>query len=249
MQKLMKTLFAMSIVFCFIGTPQISAQEHSPITPATEAPVGPISEIDFDHTSFDFGTIQEGEIVTHVFTFTNVGDEPLIVVNARGSCGCTVPQWPKEPILPGETASFTVKFNSKNKKGKRNQKVTITTNTEPPHSYLYLTGTIIPESATLESIENAEVDSSVKEIKEDCFTIFPNPTAEVFSVKIEETFYGKPVAISIFSEAGQLMARKEVLSISETIKFDVNHYPPGIYTAVVKIGENTTQSQCFVVME
>lgn len=247
----MKTLFALSIVLCFTGTHQIYAQEYSPVSTSTEVavPQGLISKIEFDHTSFDFGTIDEGEIVTHVFTFTNVGEEPLIVVNARGSCGCTVPQWPKEPILPGETASFTVKFNSKNKRGKRNQKVTITTNTEPPQSFLYMTGTIIPKPETSQSKEKFEVDSSVKEIKEDCFTIFPNPTAEVFSVKIEETFYGKPVAITIFSESGQLMARKEVLSVSETIRFDVNHYPPGIYTAVVKIGENTSQSQCFVVME
>lgn len=249
MQKLMKTLFALSIVFCFTGMPQISAQEYPSIAPTLEISEGPVSKIEFDHTTFDFGTIEEGEIVTHVFTFTNVGEEPLIVINARGSCGCTVPQWPKDPILPGETASFTVKFNSKNKRGKRNQKVTITTNTEPPQSFLYMTGMITLQEDNIDLENEIASNEPAKEINEDCFTIFPNPTAEVFSVKIEETFYGKPVAISIFSEAGQLMAKKEIDSISETIRFDVNHYPPGIYTAVVRIGENTTQSQCFVVME
>ena len=98
----------------------------------------------FEETEFDFGTITDGEKVSHTFAFTNDGDEPLILSNAKGSCGCTVPVWPREPIAPGESGEVTVEFNSKNKKGKRNQKVTITANTNPPQSFLFLKGEVKP---------------------------------------------------------------------------------------------------------
>lgn len=108
------------------------------------APAGPTTTMTFQETEFDFGTVNEGEKVSHVYTFTNTGDEPLILSNAKGSCGCTVPSWPREPIAPGSTGEITVEFNSKNKKGKRNQKVTITANTNPPQSFIYLKGEVTP---------------------------------------------------------------------------------------------------------
>lgn len=112
-------------------------------------PAGPTTAMSFNQTTFDFGSVNEGEMVSHTYTFTNDGDEPLILSDAKGSCGCTVPKWPREPINPGESADITVEFNSKNKKGKRNQKVTITANTNPPQTFIYLTGEVIPaEGAT-----------------------------------------------------------------------------------------------------
>lgn len=118
------------------------AQPTQPAVQQPAAPAGPTTEMSFAETTFDFGTIQEGEKVSHTYKFTNTGKEPLILSNAKGSCGCTVPKWPREPIPPGETADITVEFNSKNKKGKRNQKVTITANTNPPQSFIYLTGEV-----------------------------------------------------------------------------------------------------------
>lgn len=108
------------------------------------APAGPTTTMTFEETEFDFGTVNEGEKVSHTYTFTNTGDEPLILSNAKGSCGCTVPSWPREPSAPGATGEITVEFNSKNKKGKRNQKVTITANTNPPQSFIYLKGDVTP---------------------------------------------------------------------------------------------------------
>lgn len=113
-------------------------------TPAQPAvPAGPTTVMAFNETTFDFGTVPEGEKVAHTYTFTNTGNEPLILSDAKGSCGCTVPQWPREPIAPGEDAVVTVEFNSKGKKGKRNQKVTITANTNPPQTFIYLTGEVL----------------------------------------------------------------------------------------------------------
>lgn len=114
--------------------------------PNVQVPTGPVTTIAFaDNGSFDFGTVTEGEIVSHTFSFTNTGSEPLIISDAKGSCGCTVPSKPTAPIAPGEDGEITVQFNSKNKKGARNQKVTVTANTNPAQSFIYLTGTVNPD--------------------------------------------------------------------------------------------------------
>ena len=106
------------------------------------APTGPTTTIAFAEETFDFGTVDQGEKVSHTYKFTNSGSEPLILSNAKGSCGCTVPVWPREPIAPGATGEITVEFDSKNKSGKRNQKVTITANTEPAQTVISLTGDV-----------------------------------------------------------------------------------------------------------
>lgn len=95
------------------------------------APEGPTPKFEFTEDNFDFGTIQEGDIVSHIFSFTNTGEAPLIISNASASCGCTVPQWPKDPIPVGGTGEIKVQFNSRNKPGVQNKTVTITANTFP----------------------------------------------------------------------------------------------------------------------
>lgn len=76
-------------------------------TPSAQLPV-----MTFDKTTHDFGTIKEGEAQQTVFTFTNTGSAPLIITNATSSCGCTVPDYPKNtPIAPGDSGQLTVNFN------------------------------------------------------------------------------------------------------------------------------------------
>jgi|APTNR8051073442_1049403.scaffolds.fasta_scaffold00213_1 hypothetical protein len=110
--------------------------------PTTAIPTGPTTTMEFEETTFDFGTVQDGEKVSHTYKFKNTGSEPLVFADAKGSCGCTVPKWPREPIAPGASSQVTVEFDSKGKGGKRNQKVTITANTNPPQTFLYLTGEV-----------------------------------------------------------------------------------------------------------
>lgn len=105
-------------------------------------PTGPTTTVEFTETEFDFGTVQEGEKVSHTYKFKNTGSEPLIISDAKGSCGCTVPSWPKEPIAPGKTGEILVEFNSQGKSGNRNQKVTLTANTNPPQTFLSLKGIV-----------------------------------------------------------------------------------------------------------
>jgi len=119
----------------------------NPAAPAV--PAGPITKIDFAENVFDFGEVMDGEKVKHEYKFTNTGDEPLIISNAKGSCGCTVPSWPREPIPPGEEGVIMVQFDSKNK-GKvggspQSKRVTITANTDPVNTYLTIKGTVKKE--------------------------------------------------------------------------------------------------------
>ncbi len=94
-------------------------------------PEGPVPKFEFVESSFDFGTITEGDVVDHIFTFTNTGEAPLIISSATASCGCTVPQWPREPIPVGGEGEIKVQFNSRNKPGIQNKTITITANTYP----------------------------------------------------------------------------------------------------------------------
>ena len=83
----------------------------------------------FKTKEHDFGTIAQGEKVETVFNFKNTGESNLVISKAVGSCGCTVPEYPKEPIAPGKTAKILVSFNSAGKNGKQMKTVSLTTNT------------------------------------------------------------------------------------------------------------------------
>lgn len=111
-------------------TPQAQAQAQQPTEPEVR-PEGPLPAMQFSKEEHDFGTINDGDIVEHKFTFKNVGEAPLIISNATATCGCTVPEWPKEPIAVGESGEILVRFNSRNKPGNQSKTVTITANTFP----------------------------------------------------------------------------------------------------------------------
>jgi hypothetical protein len=95
-----------------------------------------------DEVQFDFGTINEGDIVKKEFSFQNTGTAPLLILNASSSCGCTVPEWPKDPIAPGGRGVISVKFDSKNKEGYQNKEVTIFANTYPNRSIISVKGNV-----------------------------------------------------------------------------------------------------------
>ena len=80
----------------------------------------------FEEESYDFGTVIEGVKATHTFQFTNTGDAPIVISAVRASCGCTTPQWPKEPIAPGESGEITAIYNSKGRLNAFNKSIRIT---------------------------------------------------------------------------------------------------------------------------
>lgn len=99
------------------------------------------ASIEFEKTVHDFGNMKQHGDASTEFVFKNTGTEPLIISNAKGSCGCTVPQWPREPIQPGETAAIKVKYDSK-RLGPINKSVTITSNGSDEPKILRIKGNI-----------------------------------------------------------------------------------------------------------
>lgn len=98
--------------------------------------------LDFADSVFDFGTINEGDVVSHEFEFTNNGKNPLIISAAKGSCGCTVPEYPNEPIPPGKSNIMKVQFNSAGKQGHQEKSVAVTTNSNRGVHMLYIKGNV-----------------------------------------------------------------------------------------------------------
>lgn len=106
-------------------------------------PNGKFAKMDFAKVEHDFGTINGDDVVETVFTFTNTGEGDLVISNAKGSCGCTVPEYPKEPIAPGEKADIKVSFSPKGKNGMQNKTVTLTTNTATGTEMLNIKANIV----------------------------------------------------------------------------------------------------------
>ncbi len=106
MKKIVFTLSILSL-FAFKGISQEAAKPAVAVAPASQA------DIKFDKMVHDYGTIKQGADGGCEFKFTNSGKEPLIITNCQGSCGCTVPSCPKEPILPGKTGVIKVHYDTK----------------------------------------------------------------------------------------------------------------------------------------
>lgn len=106
-----------------------------------------VARMTFEETEFLFGEVYEGDVVTHSFRFTNTGRVPLLINDARSTCGCTVPRWPKDPIAPGESGEIRVEFNTTNKKGLQEKPVTITANTYPSANRIFLKGKVLDPKA------------------------------------------------------------------------------------------------------
>lgn len=102
------------------------------------------AKIEFSKETHDYGTVKYGGDGACSFEFKNTGTEPLIISNAKGSCGCTVPDWPKEPIAPGATGTIKVKYDT-NRPGPISKSVTITSNAiNEPTKVIRIKGNVLP---------------------------------------------------------------------------------------------------------
>jgi len=139
-----KVLFVAACSLVLAAT-SVNAQTDK-VAPATAAPAPADNknapEMVFESLEFNFGTIKQGESVTHEFVLVNNGKEDLIITNAQGSCGCTVPLYPKEPIAKGGKGTIKVTFNSAGKMGLQDKTVTITSNAKNSPVILHLKGTV-----------------------------------------------------------------------------------------------------------
>ena len=119
-----------------------SAIIRNPVTADQPLDTINVAKMTFAEVRYNFGEVVEGDMVTHIFTFTNTGKAPLIISNAKSTCGCTVPEWPKAPIAIGEQGEINVKFNTENKKLYQTKPIFITANTHPSETTLYLIGQV-----------------------------------------------------------------------------------------------------------
>jgi outer membrane murein-binding lipoprotein Lpp len=113
----------------------------------TTADPSSLGTFGFTEMEYDFGTINEGQVIEHVFNFTNNGQAPLVISNITASCGCTSPDWTKAPVNPGEKGFVKVVFNSAAKSGSQAPTVTIQANTDPTVTRLRMKGTVTPKLA------------------------------------------------------------------------------------------------------
>ena len=139
-------VLAMTFVSCKDKATDKVNEENVELAEERDAQAGDFPVMAFEKSEHDFGTINEGDIVEHTFTFTNTGKAPLVIVSAKGSCGCTVPTWPKDPVAPGETGKMLVKFNSSGKPNQQSKQVTITANTEAGTETLQIKAMVTPKA-------------------------------------------------------------------------------------------------------
>ena len=137
-----KIILSLSILLASAAV--INAQTADGATPIQNENAAVIS---FEQEVVDYGTIEQGADGVREFVFTNTGKSPLIISNAVGSCGCTVPTWPKEPIKPGAEGSIDVKFDSNGKQGMQNKTITLVANTIPNTKVIAIKGSVLTPSA------------------------------------------------------------------------------------------------------
>ncbi|MCB0403078.1 MAG: DUF1573 domain-containing protein [Flavobacteriales bacterium] len=151
-----KVLLAFGL-FALMGAGVVTAQETTPADAVVQNPNAPV--MTFESEVVDYGTIEQGADGVREFKFTNTGKEPLIISNARGSCGCTVPTWPKEPIKPGESSVIKVKYDTK-RLGAINKSVTITSNASEATKVVRIKGKIIaPQTSPVKENTGAPVEN------------------------------------------------------------------------------------------
>ncbi|MDB5239854.1 MAG: hypothetical protein JWP57_479 [Spirosoma sp.] len=111
----------------------------------------------FSKETHDFGKIEQGKPVTHVFEFKNAGTDPVVINDAQASCGCTKPSWTREPVMPGKMGSVSATFNAASA-GQFTKTVTVTSNAEGGQTVLYLKGEVVAQ-------KEAETAASPKSVK------------------------------------------------------------------------------------
>ena len=104
-----------------------------------------LPQLTFANESHDFGTISEGDVVETEFKFTNTGKAPVVISNVQPSCGCTTPEWTREPIMPGKTGKVTASYNSAGRPGSFNKTITVVNNGEVSQIVLTIQGSVEPK--------------------------------------------------------------------------------------------------------
>jgi hypothetical protein len=147
----MKKIFYLLVLSSFLAacnnqpSTVSEATGQSQLTTADSVDPSNLPAFKFEKEVFDCGEIKEGEKVSYDFKFRNIGNAPLIISSATATCGCTIPEYPTEPLAPGAEGVIRVVFNSSGKPGMQNKIVSITANTNPTLTELNILGNVIPK--------------------------------------------------------------------------------------------------------
>jgi len=121
-----------------------SALIRNPVSADIPLDTNKLARISYTEETYNFGEVLEGTVVEHTFQFKNTGKVPLTILNARSSCGCTIPEWPKEQIPPGGSGAISAKFNTEGKSKDQRKWVYVTANTYPNETKVLLEGMVLP---------------------------------------------------------------------------------------------------------
>jgi hypothetical protein len=145
MKKILCFLVLLSfLAACTNQNPTVSkTADQSPLAATDSVDNSNLPAFKFEKEVFDFGEIKEGEKVSYDFKFKNIGNAPLIISSATATCGCTIPEYPTEPLAPGAEGVIRVVFNSSGKPGMQNKIVSISANTNPTLTELNILGNVL----------------------------------------------------------------------------------------------------------
>lgn len=155
-----KLLISSAVVLAFLATACDEATKGNDAAEVSAANVEKTTSIAFSEDRYNFESVTQGEKVKHSFKFKNTGDEELVIVSAKGSCGCTVPEWPKEPIAPGGEGEIYVVFNSEGRSGRQVKQVSLVANTEPATTVLVIEGEVVAPSPANTADEAMQTENS-----------------------------------------------------------------------------------------
>ncbi|NVO85360.1 DUF1573 domain-containing protein [Hymenobacter terrestris] len=161
----MKNVLFLALSLSVMG---LSAQAQS-VKPANAQAKVAGAQIQFEESKFEFGAVKTGAVVDHTFKFKNVGTQPLVISNIGVTCGCTTPEWTREPIMPGKSGTVVAKFNTAGKYGMQNKVLTVESNSVGGNAMVALVGEVKEEGAAMQAPPaNAEsmVDQSAPDGKQ-----------------------------------------------------------------------------------
>lgn len=155
--KQLLSVLAIMLFFASVAFAQEESQDKNKQDQKVEIQKekGPAPVMTFEAMEVDYGTIEQGSDPYRSFVFTNTGDAPLIIKSARGSCGCTVPEYAKEPVMPGQKSEIKVRYDTK-RLNKFTKTVTLTTNADPAQVVLRIKGNVVKPAPEPAGIGGAE---------------------------------------------------------------------------------------------
>ena len=144
-QSLIRRPLMIAASVCFLMACDVRKKDKvaSVVPSAISNEVKDPTTVEIIDSVYDFGSTNEGEIVQFSYRFKNSGNKPLVINSATASCGCTVPEKPEKPIMPGETGFIKVKFNSDRRPGEARKTISVSSNANPPFPELVLKGTVV----------------------------------------------------------------------------------------------------------